>query len=323
MLQTAIVILNYNNYEDTINCIESVEKYNSAPVKYIVVDNGSPREGTVERLHELLSMKFAQSYARVEDSDSVPTAPLPRMTFLVSETNDGYARGNNKGLRLAKADEEVAQILLLNNDILFVEDIIPTLTNKLDTLPQAGIVSPLLLRRDQTVIDDTCARTHKSNWLLILTYLFMHRDEFGMQKRRDSQFILRGDPSLMQEPQIEIELPSGSCMLFKKELMDKIQIFDPNTFLYYEEDIIFKEEEKIGLKNYLIPSLRCIHLGASSTEKSKTAHSSVLLFYLDSAFYYLKQYGDLSFAQRMVLPVARLSMLAKIKLIRLIEKRKL
>lgn len=45
MGKTAIIILNYNNYEDTINCIESIEKYNTADIKYVIVDNNSNREG--------------------------------------------------------------------------------------------------------------------------------------------------------------------------------------------------------------------------------------------------------------------------------------
>ena len=39
-MSTAVVILNYNNSEDTINCIKSVEENNTADVKYVVVDNG-------------------------------------------------------------------------------------------------------------------------------------------------------------------------------------------------------------------------------------------------------------------------------------------
>ena len=56
--KTAILILNYNNYEDTINCIDSVEKFNSAPIKFIVVDNGSKRENVVGALDAYLKDKF-------------------------------------------------------------------------------------------------------------------------------------------------------------------------------------------------------------------------------------------------------------------------
>ena len=40
---------------------------------------------------------------------------------------------------------------------------------------------------------------------------------------------------------MDIELPSGSCMMFNAEALRIIGGFDPNTFLYYEEDILYKK----------------------------------------------------------------------------------
>lgn len=57
-------------------------------------------------------------------------------------------------------------------------------------------------------------------------------------------------------------------MLIKKDLFNEIGLFDPHTFLYYEQNIIFKKIKNIKYKNYVIPSLRAIHLGAASTQKS-------------------------------------------------------
>ena len=46
-MKTAIVILNYNNYEDTINCIKSVETYNSADIKYLNIANRKESDNIV------------------------------------------------------------------------------------------------------------------------------------------------------------------------------------------------------------------------------------------------------------------------------------
>ena len=72
---------------------------------------------------------------------------LPYISLLLSSENDGYARGNNKGLKLAETDPEVTDVLILNNDILFVQDIIPSLLDYYYKLPDAGIVSPLLCKK--------------------------------------------------------------------------------------------------------------------------------------------------------------------------------
>lgn len=58
-MKTALIILNYNNYEDTINCIESVETHNTASIKYIVVDNGSTCPDAVDKLNDY-SLKISK-----------------------------------------------------------------------------------------------------------------------------------------------------------------------------------------------------------------------------------------------------------------------
>ena len=58
MKSTALIILNFNNYKDTINCIESVEKYNSAPIKIIVVDNASTAPGASEAWRDYLIGRY-------------------------------------------------------------------------------------------------------------------------------------------------------------------------------------------------------------------------------------------------------------------------
>lgn len=48
--------------------------------------------------------------------------------------------------------------MILNNDILFVEDIIPGLSGLLSSLPNCGIVSPLLYKKGMKEFDLNCAR---------------------------------------------------------------------------------------------------------------------------------------------------------------------
>ena len=168
--KTAIVILNYNNYEDTINCIDSVEKYNTAPIKYIVVDNGSKRENVVDALDAYLKGKFGDDYLQINEFSEVKK--LPYMTFIVSKVNDGYACGNNKGLRMAYVDDEIDKVMVLINDVLFVEDIIPSLSKAIDSDDQIGIVSPLLYKKNMVDLDYNCARRCEGVWRTIERFLF-------------------------------------------------------------------------------------------------------------------------------------------------------
>lgn len=287
--KTVLLILNYNNYEDTINCIESVEKYNTAPIKLIVVDNGSNRSGTVDALDTYLSNTFRAVYKKVNEGENIGT--LPYATFLVSNINDGYARGNNKGLKLAYEDDEVDKVLILNNDVLFVEDILPKLCREYDSDEHIGIISPLLYKKDMEDLDYNCARRSEGVIRTCGRFVLFYFNPFGIKDKWDKkQKYLRDKPSLKDNERFEIDLPSGSCMLLSKKLFEKIGSFDPNTFLYYEENILYQKLFARGLTNYIYPNLKCIHLGASST-KNEVGYFMIKAS-ADSACYYIEHYTD-------------------------------
>lgn len=307
-----VIILNYNNSSDTINCVKSVEKYNTANIKYIIVDNGSTNKKVVEELHTFFSNQFHDSFKRI-DCDNVPVGSLtlPYATLFVSTENDGYACGNNKGLELAYRDTEINKILILNSDILFVDDIIPQLLQDFSDLPQAAILSPILYKKGLKEIDYTCCRKAASRAEIFFTYMFVFKDFAGILskfKRKRNLLYNRNLP--LQNPIIEIELPSGSCMLLSKELFRKIGSFDPHTFLYFEEDILFQKIKKLQMKNYLDTKLKCIHLGATTTKKSPS--SFIFDCHYKSACYYLSHYMHASFIYLTFLKLFNLNMKLKL-----------
>lgn len=285
-----IIILNYNNVKDTIACIQSIERYNTAAIKYIIIDNGSTHPSVVSDLDIFLTAAFQEKYQQICLCDKMSNKLL-YANLLISPTNDGYAQGNNKGLQLAYQDDEISDILILNNDILFVEDILPKLSSYYYQLKDVAILSPILYKKGLKEIDYNCARKNISPWAEIgnnfLHYFFklLKSPKFA-QKR----YILKNEafPAKI----IPIELPSGACMYISKKLFQKIGSFDSNTFLYWEENILFKKTEKIHKQNYLCTDLKCIHLGASSTTSSPS------LFIIDcnlkSSRYYMKRYSECS-----------------------------
>nr|WP_320118762.1 glycosyltransferase family 2 protein [uncultured Marinifilum sp.] len=287
---TAVIILNYNNSGDTINCIDSVHKYNKAPIKFIVIDNGSIDKNVIGDIEAHLALNFQNKHI-VLNEESEEIKCLPYITFYRLKENLGYACGNNKGLKLIENDKQIENVLILNNDILFTEDIISSLNNDINSLPQIAIVSPLLKKRDNQTIDNNCARRSESKKYVLLQHIFCFQDLFGfLSKLKKKQYMLNAD-ILKNRKTIEIDLPSGSCMLIKKKLFENIGFFDPNTFLYYEENIINAKIKKIGLKNYLNTSISCIHLGASTTKKEKT-NIFLIKCGIQSKNYYLKTFTN-------------------------------
>ena len=243
---TAILILTYNTSTDTINCIRSIEACHSTPVKYIIVDNGSPNREEIERIERFVAQS-GQSYRRWSDED-IPQEELPYFSLLASNSNDGYARGNNKGLRLAWGDATIRNILVLNNDILFTEDILPTLLSFQRKQADCGLVTPLIVSRRGT-IDHCCARRIPTNWEIIRLFAFFHRDLFHMLSRANKrQKILLSHPELIEEVSFPIDFPSGACMLIEKDLFREIDTLEL-TLNYYE---LFCGKRKLPPREQLI-----------------------------------------------------------------------
>lgn len=231
-----------------------------------------------------------------------PSCTLPYATYMDSPTNDGYARGNNKGLYLVENDPEIEYVMILNNDILFIEDIIAMLCSYSETISDAAFLSPLLYKKNLKELDLNCARLN-TTWKAELVknlfhYLFrmLHAENPFIKKQR----LIEDGKSLPEL--MPVELLSGSCLFVRKELFASIGFFDPETFLYYEENIIFKKIQYIKLRNYLATNLKCIHIGASST--SAISESS-MMYAFESQRYYMKHYARLSTWQWMLFDLSQ------------------
>jgi GT2 family glycosyltransferase len=87
-----IVVINYNGYNDTIECLESVKKLNYSSYEVLIVDNGS-----------------------TDGSNRILKSAFPEITLIETGRNLGFAGGSNAGIRHALA-ERAECIILLNND---------------------------------------------------------------------------------------------------------------------------------------------------------------------------------------------------------------
>jgi GT2 family glycosyltransferase len=116
-ISVAVVVLNWNQEQDTAECLASLRKVSGIPLQVILVDNGSSPD-SVDRLER----SFAE--ARV--------IRLPE--------NRGFAAGNNVGIKQALKDG-VSHILLLNNDTVVHPVFLAPLLDGLST-PGVGVVGP-------------------------------------------------------------------------------------------------------------------------------------------------------------------------------------
>lgn len=112
----SVVLINYNGEEDTLECIESLEKISYPDYKIIVVDNAS------------------ESVEKLDKKDNIK--------LIKNSKNYGFAGGNNIGIQFAFNELKSDYVLLLNNDTIVKSDFLDKLVSFAEESSDIGVVSP-------------------------------------------------------------------------------------------------------------------------------------------------------------------------------------
>lgn len=118
--KVAIIVLNCNGLEDTIECVESLKKLAYADYRVVVVDNGSAGNDV-----SVLRERFGNYLHLIENI-----------------LNCGFAEGSNIGIRYALASFNPDYILLLNNDTVVDTEMLTELVKAADSDTNIGMVGP-------------------------------------------------------------------------------------------------------------------------------------------------------------------------------------
>lgn len=125
----AIVIVNWNSYEVTRQCLDSLRTITYKNFEAVLVDNGSD-DGSGEKLK----------------------AEYPEVTLLTNSTNLGFTGGNNRGIQYA-LDKAHDYIMLLNNDAIATADFLGNLVTTLESDSTISAIQPkIMYDYDRTVI---------------------------------------------------------------------------------------------------------------------------------------------------------------------------
>ncbi len=116
--RVAVIILNWNGKEDTLECLVSVGQLDYPNYEVVVVDNGS-----------------------TDDSADAISKQYPDITLLQTGANLGYAGGNNVGIRWA-LNNNADFVLVLNNDTILAKDMLSHLVKAGLLDDRIGLIGP-------------------------------------------------------------------------------------------------------------------------------------------------------------------------------------
>ena len=259
--RVSIVVLNYNGWRDTIECLESIQKISYLNYEVIVVDNGST-DCSIEMISEWarnnlinseqlnsINNESTKSYSKdIREVRTLGKVNEKGQIFLVEAAkNKGFACGNNIGIRFALRNGSPDFVWLLNNDTIVLNNgIFYCLTKYFSQLKNIGVITPLVYNVDGG-IQKSIARKSPNlvKDLLVYSNVGIFLNKIGLSRVIDSWYYVKISENLLNF--IEVYAISGSCMFFSSDVLEKIELLDENTFLFYEEYIVAEKLRELGL----------------------------------------------------------------------------
>lgn len=225
----------------------------------IIVLSWNRREETLECLESLREAWFCGAKAMVVDNGSRDGSVeairerFPDLEVIALPENLGFAGGNNVGMRAA-LERGARAVLLLNNDTRVAGDFLGWLVASMNEHPRAAAVSGAVLRYDRPEVLDVA----------YLDIFFGH----GLVHRRGVNAL----PGQGFDVERQIEVGVGSCLLIRREALERVGLLDEEYFAYHEEvDWCFRARQA-GFEIWYQPLSRIWHHGSRSTiDASKTA----------------------------------------------------
>ena len=239
-----IVLLNWNGWRDTIECLESVFRSDADDYRVIVCDNDSKDESmahikawadgrlnvALHRNNGLRGFSFPPlnkpiaylEYDRgMAESGGDRDPGNAKLVLIQTGSNLGFAGGNNVGLRYALARGDFDYVWLLNNDTVIRPDALSQMITRMQQMPSAGICGSTLLY--YSMPDKVQARggAKYNKWLGTTQML--------------GAFTQAGVSVEAHTLELKMAYISGASMLVSKPFLQQIGLMREDYFLYFEE----------------------------------------------------------------------------------------
>ena len=222
MKKVAIILLNWNGWQDTVECLESLLRLEYPSFRILVCDNGSSDDSIheIKTWAERRNLSHAVCQRAEAEAGGTPAADT-LLTIISNDENLGFAGGNNIGLRYVMARSEADYCWLLNNDTVVEPDALTHLVARMEHQPDVGICgSTIRLYHDRNRIQ-ALGGGHYCRWI----GLPWHYGRFT-----------QGDKDIDQmQAEAWMNYVEGASMLVSRQFLDEVGLLCEDYFLYFEE----------------------------------------------------------------------------------------
>lgn len=228
----SFIIINYNRFDLTYDCIFTIKKY-IKNIKYelIVVDNNSSFED---------NQKIMQDF--------------PETIWIWNRNNKGFGHANNIGVENARGK----YVLLVNNDVLFIEDAISPIIEFYSKLNKPTLIGCELLNADTS--HQVSIADFDNFWNVWGENLFIYKifPKWKLFNRFYENYV---DLDKIKP----VDILKGAFIFTEKAAFNKIGGFDTDFLFYSEEHDLCKRFKENGGDVLYFPNTKIIHLGGATT----------------------------------------------------------
>lgn len=273
----SIIILNWNGWSDTIECLESLYRITYPSYNVIVVDNNSSDE-SIEKIKEYCNGKlkliskffeysqnnkpieffeYTQSDAlkdtKLEDAKFVNLPSNRKVILIKNDLNYGFAEGNNIAIRYALKCLNSNYFLLLNNDTVVDNKFLDELVTVAQSDESIGIVGPKVYYYDYNGKNNVIwSAGGNLCWWHELVY-----SHIGFNK------IDNGDYDLIKS----VDWISGAALMVKASILNESSLLNSKYFFGSEDVELCIKVKRKGLRIIYVPKSKVWHKVGISRSK--------------------------------------------------------
>lgn len=241
-LGVSIIVLNWNGLKETLECLDSLAAISYPNYDVLVVDNGSTGN----------------------DAAALRGRAGGRIRLLENDRNYGYTGGNNIGIRDCLARSQPDYLLILNNDVTVAPDFLDRLVEAAEAAPAAGVAGPKVYYHSEPNRIQSAGVT-VNMWTGQTTTAGLKQMDAGQH-----------------DAGREVDCVSGSCLLIKRTVIEKIGLFDESYFAYWDETDYCTRARTAGYSVNYVPAARVWHkapIKRKIWDRTARGRSSSLRYY--------------------------------------------
>jgi len=190
----------------------------------IIILNWNGKSDTLKCLESLKNPSYEViivDNGSTDDSVEAIQKAYPEITLIENGFNLGYAGGNNVGIEYA-LKRGFDFLYILNNDTIVDSHCIDALLDQFAHEPDLGILGSTIIRMDEPELIDHLGGRWNPNRCAF--------DYIGYREPRDAL-----------KTQGSLDYVCGAAVMIKREVFEKVGLFDPRFFLFWEEaDLCFR-----------------------------------------------------------------------------------